>query len=369
MPWTGTRPDERLKIGILTFHRCINYGSYWQGRCLAEGLRDAGHEVVILDHASRRIDIAEWRCAFRPTLPDLPVPRDRGCYRQKVRRFFRAFESLPLSQRFQLDAPASAERCDAVVVGSDEVWNLSHPWYGRSSLFYGDGLPGRRLISYAASFGSHNVGYGLEPAWADMLRGFECISVRDPSSRNIVEDAIGIRPPLVLDPCLQFPVVPDQPEGDMLQRPYLVVYGHGFSEAFAMQVRRWADRNGLLVVSVGYRNEWSDRQWIGAGPHEFAHCMAGAQAVATNFFHGCIFALRNAKPFACEDSWYRSNKLSGLMATVGASNHLLPENAPARGLDGLLGEPLDPSIFERIDHLRHRSGEYLDASLARLQDQ
>ena len=21
-------------IGVLTFHRCINYGSYWQARCL-----------------------------------------------------------------------------------------------------------------------------------------------------------------------------------------------------------------------------------------------------------------------------------------------------------------------------------------------
>ena len=24
------------RIGVLTFHRCINYGSYWQARCLVE---------------------------------------------------------------------------------------------------------------------------------------------------------------------------------------------------------------------------------------------------------------------------------------------------------------------------------------------
>ena len=40
--------------------------------------------------------------------------------------------------------------------------------------------------------------------------------------------------------------------------------------------------------------------------------MAAAESVATNFFHGCIFALLNNKPFACVGSAYRSNKLRGL---------------------------------------------------------
>ena len=31
-----------MKIGVLTFHRCINYGSYWQARSLVEGLRSRG---------------------------------------------------------------------------------------------------------------------------------------------------------------------------------------------------------------------------------------------------------------------------------------------------------------------------------------
>ena len=38
------------KIGVLTFHRCINYGSYWQARCLVEGLRDRGFEAELLNH-------------------------------------------------------------------------------------------------------------------------------------------------------------------------------------------------------------------------------------------------------------------------------------------------------------------------------
>ena len=58
--------DGPVKIGVLTFHRCINYGSYWQARCLVEGLSALGHHAELLDHASARVDRTEWRCALRP---------------------------------------------------------------------------------------------------------------------------------------------------------------------------------------------------------------------------------------------------------------------------------------------------------------
>lgn len=301
-----------MRIGILTFHRCINYGSYWQARCLVEGLRARGHEPVLLDHCSRRVDIAEWKCAFRPTLPQ-PVPRsDWPMYRAKIRRFFDAVRQLPLSAPFPLEPPAGEPDgpadLDMVVVGSDEVWNLSHPWYARCGLFYGDGLQARRLVSYAASFGNHEPDYGLAPEWADRLRRFEHVSVRDEASADIVERALGIRPPLVLDPCLQFPQVgASNPQAG--ERGSLLVYGHGFSPAFTERIGSWAHAHGLPIVSIGYRNDWADRQWLEAGPHDFATAMAGATAVATNFFHGCVFALRHGRPFVCEESQYRSNKV------------------------------------------------------------
>src|SRR3712207_1829198 len=96
-------------IGVLTFHRCINYGSYWQARCLVEGLRARGHDAVILDHDSRRVNITEWKCGLRPVLPT-PVPkRDHALYGVKMLRFFRAFSSMPRSQRFALEDPAGME--------------------------------------------------------------------------------------------------------------------------------------------------------------------------------------------------------------------------------------------------------------------
>lgn len=355
-----------MRIGVLTFHRCINYGSYWQARCLVEGLRARGHNPVVIDHVSRRVDIAEWRCAFRPTLPEVPPPSDRPRYRAKIHRFHEAVQCLPLSPPIPLEGGAALE-CDLVLVGSDEVWNLAHPWYGDCPLFYGQGLAAPRLVSYAASFGNHDADWRLDREHADWLAAFDHLSVRDGNSARIVEDALGEAPPLVLDPCLQFPtdaaaagpVEPGEPAGE----PYLAVYGHGFSGAFANQVREWAIARGLRIISIGYRNDWADRQWLDAGPHAFARFMAGAAAVVTNFFHGCVFALLNARPFACEPSWYRSNKVRGLMETVGGNRHLVEPGAPA-DLDALLGGPLEPAIAASIHAARRCSDHYLDRALA-----
>lgn len=349
-----------MKIGVLTFHRCINYGSYWQARCLVDGLRAMGHEAVLLDHASSRVDRAEWRCALQPTLPLRSSASDRRAYRRKVRRFFRAFAGLPLSSPFELEDARTLPECDAVVVGSDEVWNLSHPWYGGCALFYGEGIRDRKLVSYAASFGHHDVSRGLAHQWSDRLRRFRRIAVRDEASRRAVREATGRDPQLVLDPCLAFP--PTQ-RSEPSPAGYLAVYGHGFSAAFIDATQGWARRRGLPVVSIGYRNDWADVQWLDAGPHEYAAFIARAEAVATNFFHGCVFALRNDKPFVCEGSWYRAVKLRCLLAQVGDIRRLLVAGIRQADCDRLLDAPPEIAVRRRIRQQREVSRRYLVRAL------
>jgi hypothetical protein len=348
-------------IGVLTFHRCINYGSYWQARCLVEGLRAAGHDAVLLDHVSERVNRAEWRCALSPVLPAPTNGPDRRLYRAKVERFLEAFAGLPLSAPFDLDEPEGMRPCDLVIVGSDEVWNLRHPWYGRHRLFFGDRLKTNRLASYAASFGNHNVHDGLDPGLARDLGAFSHISVRDANSRALVEQSLGRAPALVLDPCLQFPpqARPDENLADAI-----VVYGHSFPAWLQMRVTDFARARGRRLVSIGYRNDWADEQRLDLGPAAFARCMAGAGAIATTFFHGCVFALLNGKPFISAASPYRSNKITALTASLGAARHLVDEDTPTADYRLLLDRPLNADIPRRISRLRDRSRRYLDAVLA-----
>jgi hypothetical protein len=350
-----------LKIGVLTFHRCINYGSYWQARCLVEGLRAQGHDAELLDHDSPEVRHAEWRCAFRPLLPDPTILSDLPRYKRKARAFLEAFDRLPQSPRFALDRPEEAGAYDAVLIGSDEVWNFRHPWYGFKRIFFGDGLRTKRLISYAASFGNHDADEGIEPAWTERLGRFDSISVRDENSRQLVRQSLDREPTLVLDPCLQFP--PPDTGPHKKQTPYVALYGHGFPAWFGAAIRGWADERGLRIISIGYRTDWAHEQRIDAGPEEFSAFMAGAEAVATNFFHGCVFALHHRRPFVCAPSAYRHNKVRDLVRTLSAERHVVTETTSRDAYAALLGDAMDPAIGERIEAMRAQSNRYLEAVL------
>ena len=273
--------------------------------------------------------------------------------------------ALPRSRSFDLDAPGEMEDFPLVIVGSDEVWNLRHPWYGHRPLFYGEQVPARRLVAHAASFGNHPADRGLPAEWAGRLRHFEHISVRDHNSRVLIRDALGVEPALVLDPCLQFPpcwedvAAPARMRGER----YVAVYGHNFGDRFIAQFRRWARRGGHRLVSIGYRNSWTDEQWITAGPEDFRAFMAGAEAVATNFFHGCIFALRYGKPFVCVQSSYRSLKIRDLITVLGAQRHQVDEESPLHAYAAPLEEPLAAEVLGRVEAWRAASERYLARAL------
>jgi polysaccharide pyruvyl transferase WcaK-like protein len=348
------------RTGVLTFHRCINYGSYWQARQLVEALQARGCDAVLLDHDDACVNRAEWRCALQPQLPARTPKADLPLYARKTRKFMKAIAQLPLSERFALDCPPEAGKFDLVIVGSDEVWNTRHPWYGHRALFFGEGLRTRRLVSYAASFGNHDRSQGLDPWWAERLQGFEAISVRDVNSAALIEQTIRRQAALVLDPCLQFPPAVAQ---DVESDPYVLVYGHSFPDWFKRGIGQWAGVRGLRLISVGYGNEWSHEQRIDAGPMEFARLMAAASAVATNFFHGCVFALLNGKPFASVTSQYRANKINDLARITGAEQHVMHEESTGSHFESVLGEPPDGSIEARIASLRESSGRFLDQVL------
>jgi polysaccharide pyruvyl transferase WcaK-like protein len=317
--------------------------------------------VEILDHHSARVDFAEWRCALNPVLPT-PVPEsDIPLYRKKTEKFFAAFRSYDLSKAFNLDDPPSFEQYDVIVVGSDEVWNLSHPWYGGKTLFYGSGIKSGKLISYAASFGNYDSSNKLESQWASMISEFDRISVRDYNSSEDIKNSLGFQPEIVLDPCLLYPVNIESKTNKNYR--YIAVYGHNFSPFFAQSLRFWADRKKIKLISIGYRNDWAHQQWIDAGPDDFIFCIAQSEAVITNFFHGCIFSLSFFKPFICDITQYRSNKIRDLMRLL-RSEYRISGNEDSPDIAySLLALPPENHVLERISNLRNRSDYFLRRSL------
>jgi hypothetical protein len=189
--------------------------------------------------------------------------------------------------------------------------------------------------------------------------------VRDENSYWLVRGAASREAELVLDPVLQFPDIAraEAPADAESGRPYALVYGHGFPDWLQSMVVQWSRLTGIRLVSVGYRNPWADEHRIDACPREFAALVAGANAVITNFFHGCVFALVHGKPFVAAPSAYRFNKVRDLASALGAQRHIVTDATSSGELHALLGSALSSEISERIASSRQRSSAFLDAAL------
>jgi hypothetical protein len=108
------------------------------------------------------------------------------------------------------------------------------------------------------------------------------------NSGKIIKNSLEIEPTLVLDPCLQFSTLTKKNNESNEGGEFAAVYGHNFSTSFVNKIKKWAYKRKLPLLSIGYRNEWADEQWLTADPIEFQSFIAQSEAVITNFYHGCI---------------------------------------------------------------------------------
>jgi hypothetical protein len=86
--------------------------------------------------------------------------------------------------------------------------------------------------------------------------------------------------------------------------------------------------------------------------------------VITNFFHGCVFALLNGKPWASAPSDYRSIKIPDLATMLGSQARIIDEDTETGRFDRLLEMPPQPDVLARIEEARARSNAFLDAALS-----
>ena len=186
-----------MKIGILTFHRAINYGAVLQCYGLSETLKAMGHEVDVIDYRPECIEY------YRKKIPFFKIRHTSGLRNQlkalivsllnieTVKDANRRFD-LFLKNNFNLSKTVlSAENMpsdyDLIFLGSDQIWS-PQICYGFDSIYWGQFKHDTtRLVTYAASLGGHNELSDLE--WKNVgryLKGFERISVRE---KKLQEDS------------------------------------------------------------------------------------------------------------------------------------------------------------------------------------
>lgn len=364
-----------MKIGILTHYNVYNMGAQLQMTSLEAWLRELGHEVKILTYeknfdfmeGEKERNSASWK-ALPFYIKHYLIEKGPGLTLFNYRKV-RAIDRSIKEHSF---APYDKSGCDAIVIGSDEVFSID---VGLNPMMYGHGLGSVPAIAYAPAFGrateedlkSHGCYELIREGLSDMFE----LSARDTHTQEMIRSMTGREVPLVCDPVLLYDGSAFRAEVKPIGRPYLLVYAYDANmtdKSEIAAIRAYAKKHGLITVSAGTYHAWCDRN-ISCGPIEWYQYFKGAACVVTDTFHGSVVSMKNHCSVAV---FIRQSinafKLESLLEVTGMKERRL-STITEEELERVFAQPIDyEETDRRIAKLAGQSGAYLKGALERVKN-
>lgn len=324
-----------MRIGIMSMQRITNYGSFLQAYGLKQVVEElSGKEgtVEFVDYqpespvAHVEESVSNRRCLVTRVINMLSPSYRR--YRNEQLKIGNTFSEFcdAYQQEFLPTLGVSDKRnycpkLDLLIIGSDEVFNCTQPesTVGYSRQLFGKDHNARKLISYAASFGSTSIEklekYSIAQEVREMLETFDALSVRDENSSLIVNELCHRTPEKHIDPVLLY----NFPEVDKIEvklKDYLVVYAYAdrIQKDEAVAIRKFVEQKQKKVVTLGFWMPWAD-EYVLASPLEVLAYIKHADYVVTDTFHGTVFSIKYQTPFATIIRKSNQEKLGDLLDT------------------------------------------------------
>ena len=331
------------RVGILTLHHSYNCGSMLQAFALQETLERMGHEVRVINFSNegqaRLYSVLERPTSLKRIVKDLLLAPRAG----RIRRNFAAYERF-MTEHLHLDGPVVRHReelddagYDAVVAGSDQVWNVTID--DGDDAYFLPWVTGARRVAYAPSFGARSIArFSPDPrVHAGWLKDFDALSIRERNGRRWIRELIGVDVPVLLDPTLlldagDYAPLEHRPPG--LPGEYLFYYAPSYSRPINRFVAAIAKRHGLAVVAFNAKTFYVKGMGLTGfvlpaveGPAAYLALIRGAAAVVTTSFHGTVFSTIYRRPFWTVKNggmYHDDDRVLTLLEALGLQDRLVP---------------------------------------------
>lgn len=360
-----------MRIGILTLQGATNYGAVLQVLALREYLVRCGHEVDVIDYYTSEVyGFYDYHVFSEPVSARSVV--SKSLRRRRNEREFKAFEAfrqehLSFSARCETrdDFRTVCESYDAIICGSDQVWNPKANGGHNEEYFLG-ALDGSRVrkVAYAASFGSIDRAKGLEGDIARWLVDYRGISVREEEAVGFVSSLCDKPVRRVIDPSMllnaadyeRYEKPLDAPE------PFILTYMLGMNDGMTKAVEEASRALGLPVVALG-RKMPGGTFIKDIGPGEFLSLYRRADAVLTSSFHGTAFSLLYGKPFVTFGNGGYNSRMETLLDVVGQTKRFAAHGMDSDRLLELLSAAPEAPFSEVAAGERSNAAAFLSDAL------
>lgn len=270
---------------------------------------------------------------------------------------------------------AGAERYDAVITGSDQLWSPAGLPTNYYNLMF---VPSKiKKISYASSFGVKDIPWYQKKRTAEFLNRIEYISMREKRGSEIVKELTGRTVKTVLDPVFMF----DSAEWENLipcerkiNEPYIFSYFLGDNPMYRSAVKKAAEMLGCKIVALRHLDRYvpedenfGDYAPYDVAPNDFLNLLRNASYVCTDSFHGMCFSIIHNKKFVIFNrysgnvKYSKNSRIDSLCEKLGlSSRRYSEENDFVKQLDFDIDYPV---VNDKLNVLKKEAEEYLNSAL------
>lgn len=364
------------KVGIITVHKNTNYGANLQAFASCQYIKSLGYDCNIIDYILPEHDRANHLLSWLRLSWDgeknksisrklklggallLSAP-EKYMRLRRFSDFWKHGYSLSPSCNSMFDIVKL--NYDAVVCGSDQIWNPDIMG-GINPVYFGDISGVENRISYAASIGKEAYDSFYEKQAVKLIENLDYCSLREEKSARYISDLTGRNAKCVCDPVF----LPDREVFEKLaskrisKSKYILVYSVVSNPAMVNAATKYAEEKGLKLIEIcASKNKRSKHTQITSfGPKEFLSAIKGAEVVFTNSFHGTAFAIIFEKNLFCFDNKERGSRITNLLEKAGLTDRLVDENAV------LTDEVCDyESLRNNLESYIKESKEFLETAL------
>ena len=359
-----------MKIGILTFHRALNYGAFLQAYATKSFLSSKGYDLEIIDYwpdahheyvTRRHVTANSWIGKIRQFVFLVISSTLFGKRKHKMNLLRQQYLDVPTKRTYRKGEELSKTNYDVVIYGSDQIW-WNHTVYSKEiaydDTYWGYYLPSKtKRITYAPSMGIIDIREQDKDFIRKSLKNFSSLSVRETSLREALLPYTDKEIITVLDPVFL-------PEKDFwtqqvlprhIKEPYLLYYSLIPSKESYSHAVQLAKAKGLKFVEVAakVRSFRPSPDLIQtADAIEFLSLIYHADYVVSTSFHGTAFSIILEKEFCVVGLGKQSGRVVSLLAQLGIEDRYTDNPSS-------LGDINYDSVRERLGKLQKTSREYL----------
>jgi len=331
----------KQKVGIITYHQAAyNAGAMLQAYALHKSIQDFGYSCEVINH---KIDYnsfsLDWfddlvrEYGFIKGFAKYLNRRLKGMYSGETKEIlYEKFlkNKIKTSPKYKTLDELSNVKYDAIVYGSDQIWNEKLVGGFRSEFFGGVVSADIPKIAYAASSGKGCISEEVKEQAYPLLKDFKFISAREKQLTDFLINDYNLKAVTTLDPTLLLSreswrkVEAKLPE-NLKGKKYILLYT--FDDPSACEyARKLSEETGLSIVYYrwcGTSKKFDDMIQISdIGPDGFLTLVDNAEYVCTSSFHGTVFSIIFQKKFYSITGYEFPVRIQDLLSSLQINNNM-----------------------------------------------